>query len=1135
MRDAASPFPLNPKTKKHRRFLGMGVMWFLNAALALTTVCVLMGGAAVLYLKSYPVTAPDWVQQMIEDRLAEVLPRTRVRFGEMAFVMDEGWQPRLRLRDVALNAPNGAEIARFNEASAVFATAPLLEGQVQPSEVTLSGIVVRLRRNENGSVTLRSGASEAGSTSAAGDQATEASSLPALIGQVDELLGRPTLAGLRNVDVRAVTLRYEDSRADRAWTVDGGRFLLTRQDDMLTIAADLALLSGGAGVATLSANYTSQIGQTAATFGVNFQDVPAEDIAIQGAAFAWLGVLRAPISGAVRSGLSQEGRFAPIAATLQIGKGVLQPNSGTKPIPFDGARSYFSYIPQEKLLRFDELSVRSPWITAQASGAAVLGVDEDSGKLRDLVGQISLQDMVANPDDLYESAVRIAGAEADFRLELDPFRVTLGRLQVSDQGKTLLVDGQLRADPAGWQVALDGRMDEFSSDRLLALWPERLLGHTRNWLQTNLLAGEVSNLDLAIRLAPETPPQTYVAFDYQKADLRFAKTLPAVDQGRGHFSLADNRLVVTVDGGQVTPPQGGPVGIAGSSFIIPDVRAKEGTPAVVRLETRSTIAATLSLLNMPPMSFMDKAKLPVALADGNAALAATLALTLKPGTRPTVIYHATGDLLSLSSDVLVPGRRIRADRLRIAAQNDALRIDGTGTIDGVAFDASYRQPLGPGAGPGLLSADTTLDQAALQTFGVALPQGSVAGQGRANVDIVLQRGAAPQFDLRSDLRGLRIAVPQVSWVKAPREAGRLRVRGVLGPVPEIEQLDVSGPGLSASGNISFNADKSLNRIRFDKVEVGNWLDVPLDLIGQGAGNPVQVVLRGGSLDLRRAEFGASSNAQASAPMQVALDRLQISDTIALTNMTGRFATAGGLDGNFNAQLNGAAAVQGRVSPQDGRSAVRLTSADAGDVLRAAGLLKQVVGGQLSLLLLPVGKGGAFDGRLTIGGVTVRDAPGIAALLNAVSVVGLINELNGDGIFFNDVEATFRLTPNLLTLTEASAVGASMGISMDGTYALDTGVIGMQGVVSPVYLLNGIGSLFTRKGEGVIGFNYTLKGQARTPDVSVNPLSALAPAMFRELFRARPPELPEVDGITKSILPQPEAIPKRPVAGTHEGR
>jgi hypothetical protein len=70
---------------------------------------------------------------------------------------------------------------------------------------------------------------------------------------------------------------------------------------------------------------------------------------------------------------------------------------------------------------------------------------------------------------------------------------------------------------------------------------------------------------------------------------------------------------------------------------------------------------------------------------------------------------------------------------------------------------------------------------------------------------------------------------------------------------------------------------------------------------------------------------------------------------------------------------------------------------------------------------------------------------------------------------------------------------------------------------------------------VIGFNYTLKGQARTPDVSVNPLSALAPAMFRELFRARPPELPEVDGITKSILPQPEAIPKRPVAGTHEGR
>ena len=69
----------------------MPVMWTLNAVLALTTVAVLLAGGSVFYLKRNPLTAPEWVQSMIEDRLAEVLPQARVSFGEMSFVMDEGW------------------------------------------------------------------------------------------------------------------------------------------------------------------------------------------------------------------------------------------------------------------------------------------------------------------------------------------------------------------------------------------------------------------------------------------------------------------------------------------------------------------------------------------------------------------------------------------------------------------------------------------------------------------------------------------------------------------------------------------------------------------------------------------------------------------------------------------------------------------------------------------------------------------------------------------------------------------------------------------------------------------------------------------------------------------------------------
>ena len=54
--------------------------------------------------------------------------------------------------------------------------------------------------------------------------------------------------------------------------------------------------------------------------------------------------------------------------------------------------------------------------------------------------------------------------------------------------------------------------------------------------------------------------------------------------------------------------------------------------------------------------------------------------------------------------------------------------------------------------------------------------------------------------------------------------------------------------------------------------------------------------------------------------------------------------------------------------------------------------------------------------------------------------------------------------------------------MDGVYDVASGLLDMQGVISPIYIINSIGSVLTRKGEGVIGFNYALKGSAQAPTV-----------------------------------------------------
>jgi len=137
---------------------------------------------------------------------------------------------------------------------------------------------------------------------------------------------------------------------------------------------------------------------------------------------------------------------------------------------------------------------------------------------------------------------------------------------------------------------------------------------------------------------------------------------------------------------------------------------------------------------------------------------------------------------------------------------------------------------------------------------------------------------------------------------------------------------------------------------------------------------------------------------------------------------------------------------------------------------------------------------------------VVDAPALAGLLDAVSVVGLIDQLNGPGILFNRVTSDFRLTPGAVEIRNGAATGASMGISLAGVYKTEGDELDLQGTISPVYLLNGIGRIFSKKGEGLFGFNYTMKGPANAPRIRVNPLSVLTPGMFREIFRSDPPTL-----------------------------
>ena len=270
-----------------------------------------LAGAA-FWVQGRDLAAPGWLRDRIEARVAQMLPEARVQVSGMVAVIDENWRPKFALRDVRLTTAEGREIASFSDVRGRLDTSALLDRQLRLSSLEVSGVFVTLRREAEGLVALSGGLGGSGVS-------REAPNLARLASEMGDVLLRPGFSELTDVDVLGITLRYEDERANRAWTVDGGRMRLDRTGDDLQIALDLALLGGGAQVATLAANYAGTVGTRASRFGITISNLDARDIASQGAAFAWLRALDAPISGALRGGISEEGALEPLNATLQIG------------------------------------------------------------------------------------------------------------------------------------------------------------------------------------------------------------------------------------------------------------------------------------------------------------------------------------------------------------------------------------------------------------------------------------------------------------------------------------------------------------------------------------------------------------------------------------------------------------------------------------------------------------------------------------------------------------------------------------------------------------------------------------------------------------------------------------------------
>jgi len=113
---------------------------------------------------------------------------------------------------------------------------------------------------------------------------------------------------------------------------------------------------------------------------------------------------------------------------------------------------------------------------------------------------------------------------------------------------------------------------------------------------------------------------------------------------------------------------------------------------------------------------------------------------------------------------------------------------------------------------------------------------------------------------------------------------------------------------------------------------------------------------------------------------------------------------------------------------------------------------------------------------------------------------------GDAVF-QKLRVNFALNGDKLTIGDALLRGTTIGGSAKGSIDFSRKRIAITGTMLPAYGVNNLfgripllgGALGGGRDGGLIGVTFKVAGPVGDPEMAVNPLSAVAPGIFRRVF------------------------------------
>ena len=1101
------------KTVRQKSIFGSWTRCAFSALFTMLFILVLSVGLLFIRLKTGPLVIPqaqDTAARLVRDAISDF----DVRFGDVSLVAAErGINILVQLSDVRVYTKKGQKIAEFPEVRAKLDPIQSIRNGIEVETIEIIGAQFRFLRDLNGKFNILP----------PGDDDTKIIKPEMIFNAANIAARKSPLRSLRLIDMIDTNLVYIDQVKKRVWATPKAHLLSTRVDDVITADANIVMGSKDRVDMSVGVHFAYGLDEGFFDFGIKFDKASTVDLADQVPALDWLRNFDAAVTGSINAAVKVDGVLDRLSGVLESDKGQLRDSPDAEPIKFGHVKTYFEYTKETDSLNFTEITAKSAVGSVKGEAAVTMHRD-DTGAVESMAAAVDLSELIIHPKGIFTQPLSLSRVQANANMMLSPFSVTLERGIVKAGELSISAAGSSVAGDKYWNSSYFARFNEIKYDEVMKYWPLIATTKTRTWIDENILGGVAKN-GIAQFHSHNGKHSVDLKFDIEQGKVRYLKTLPILQGAKGRGHLTEKTFKAELYEGYVIAPNNDRINVSNSEFFVPNITVKPAT-GIVTVNATSSVRAGLSMLDEKPFEFLKKVDLKPSLATGNAVGSGKLWVPMVKGSKPEdFIFQAKATLTDVKSTTLVKNRTVTADKLAVKASDKLIEIEGAVKLDGIETQTKWHMPIGKKSNKqSEIQSNVVLSEKNLRQLGLNFDEGILTGSSSAQLNVLLKSKQPPTYTLTSDMAGLGLNIRSLSWVKPKKSHGILLAKGQLGDDITIDNFSVASSGLVAKGNIKLDKDNKFSQANFTELTVRQWLnaDITLDSIG---GNKTKVTVNRGTADLRNVSF--SKGTESGAPMDVTLDRLILADGIVLTGFQANLRNEQGLRGTYSASINNGANITGTIFQQENGTAAEVIAPDAGEVLRSANLYSKGVGGDLRLILIPLKEEGHYMGTFQIKKAKIKQDNVLAGLLNGISVVGLVQELAGDGIVLEKVDGQFTLKPQGVEVRKTSAIGVSMGITLDGNYNSQTKNMNFEGVITPLYALNGtlervFGKLFGRqRGEGLFSFVYKVKGTSEDPKISVNPLSVLAPGVFREIFRSEMPDVGKADVPANDVPVDPE--------------